>query len=100
MFLKAPTQSLIQSQPGQYALSMKDGDAVRHYRIEAAGEGKYHLQGVCGVVHKASSIAHAPFQSSSPDFSALQELVAFHKNKRAGLTTTLKDPCPKEVQAK
>ena len=25
---------------------MKDGDAVRHYRIEAAGEGKFHLQGV------------------------------------------------------
>ena len=39
-------------------------------------------------------------QSSSPDFSSLQELVAFHKNKRAGLTTTLKDPCPKEFQAK
>ena len=44
-------------------------------------------------------LAHSQ-QSSSPDFSSLQELVTFHKQKRAGLTSTLKDPCPKEVQAK
>jgi len=68
-----------ESQPGQYALTMKDGDAARHYRIETVHDGKFHLQG-----------------SSSPDFASLQELVTFHKQKRAGLSTTLKDPCPKE----
>lgn len=96
---------------------MKDGESTRHYRIEAVGESKFHLQGVCEMNHldfeeekslalqnvsrfAAPQAQNSSFQSSSPDFSSLQELVTFHKLKRAGLTTTLKDPCPKDVQAK
>jgi len=41
--------------------------------------GKYRLQG-----------------SPSPAFGTLAELVDFHKKKKAGLTTTLKEPCPAE----
>eukprot|EP00042_Codosiga_hollandica_P050868 m.616871 g.616871 ORF g.616871 m.616871 type:complete len:629 (-) comp58172_c0_seq7:292-2178(-) len=72
-----------ESQPGQYSLSMKDGESVRHYRIITDAAGHFQLQG-----------------SSSPMFRALRELVEFHKDKKAGLTTVLKDVCPKEQQAR
>ena len=39
--------STFQSQPGQYSLSMKDGESVRHYRIQTETDGKFRLQGVC-----------------------------------------------------
>merc|ERR1719506_2885531 len=61
-----------ESMPGQFSLSMRDGDAVRHFRVQGLPENKFRLQG-----------------SPSPAFSSLQELVAFHKKKKAGLTTTL-----------
>ena len=35
-----------QSQPGQYSLSMKDGESTRHYRIQTETDGKFRLQGV------------------------------------------------------
>eukprot|EP00038_Savillea_parva_P008404 m.176720 g.176720 ORF g.176720 m.176720 type:complete len:669 (+) comp14224_c0_seq1:86-2092(+) len=68
-----------ESAPGQYSLSMRDGDSVRHFRVQTLDDGKYRLQG-----------------SPSPPFSTLSELVEFHKRKKAGLTTTLKEPCPAE----
>ncbi len=34
-------------------------------------------------------------QSSSQPFENLTDLVAYHKIKKSGLTTTLKEPCPK-----
>jgi fyn-related kinase len=68
-----------ESEPGAYSLSMRDGDSVRHFRVQTLPDGAYRLQG-----------------SPSPPFSCLPELVSFHKQKKAGLTTTLKDPCPKE----
>ncbi len=36
----------MQSQPGQYSLSMKDGESVRHYRIITDKDGGFQLQGV------------------------------------------------------
>jgi len=60
-------------------LSMRDGDSVRHFRVQTLPDGAYRLQG-----------------SPSPPFSCLPELVAFHKKKKAGLTTTLKEACPQE----
>lgn len=71
-----------ESSPGQYSLSMRDGDSVRHFRVQSLPENKYRLHG-----------------SPSPAFCNLAELVAFHKKKKAGLTTTLKDPCPKPQAA-
>eukprot|EP00035_Acanthoeca_spectabilis_P021685 m.439610 g.439610 ORF g.439610 m.439610 type:complete len:672 (-) comp18403_c0_seq1:923-2938(-) len=68
-----------ESAPGQYSLSMRDGDSVRHFRVQTLDGGKYRLQG-----------------SPSPPFTTLGELVEFHKRKKAGLTTTLKEPCPAE----
>jgi len=68
-----------ESSPGQYSLSMRDGDSVRHFRVQSLDEGKFRLQG-----------------SPSPAFSSLPELVEFHKRKKAGLTTTLKEACPQE----
>ena len=47
--------------------------------MQTLADNKYRLQG-----------------SPSPAFSTLPELVAFHKKKKAGLTTTLKEPCPQE----
>ena len=41
-----------------------------------------------------------PAQSPSPPHDDLRTLVKYHKRKRAGLTTTLKDPCPREQPAK
>eukprot|EP00041_Stephanoeca_diplocostata_P026008 m.693426 g.693426 ORF g.693426 m.693426 type:complete len:430 (-) comp22872_c1_seq1:157-1446(-) len=68
-----------ESAPGQYSLSMRDGASVRHFRVQSLEDNKYRLQG-----------------SPSPAFTSLPELVDFHKRKKAGLTTTLKDPCPQE----
>eukprot|EP00729_Bicosta_minor_P009566 gene9566-16737_t len=68
-----------ESQAGSYSLSMRDGDSVRHFRVQTLPDGAYRLQG-----------------SPSPPFSCLPELVLFHKKKKAGLTTTLKEACPQE----
>jgi len=68
-----------ESSPGSYSLSMRDGDSVRHFRVQSLEDDAYRLQG-----------------SPSPPFYSLPELVAFHRKKKAGLTTTLKDACPKE----
>eukprot|EP00053_Salpingoeca_punica_P017248 m.165541 g.165541 ORF g.165541 m.165541 type:complete len:630 (+) comp17160_c0_seq3:480-2369(+) len=67
---------------GQYSLSMKDGDSIRHFRV-VSQDGGYKLQG-----------------SPSAAFPTLQDMVKHHMQKRSGLTTTLREPCPKEQRAK
>jgi fyn-related kinase len=49
-----------ESAPGQYSLSMRDGDSVRHFRVQTLDDGKYRLQG-----------------SPSPPFVTLSELVCY-----------------------
>eukprot|EP00049_Salpingoeca_infusionum_P023496 m.12484 g.12484 ORF g.12484 m.12484 type:complete len:600 (+) comp5829_c0_seq1:319-2118(+) len=71
-----------ESTPGTYSLSMKDGDAVRHFRVQVVHGGKLRLQG-----------------SPSQPHDDLRALVAHHTQKRAGLTTTLKEPCPRDQPA-
>jgi hypothetical protein len=60
---------------------MRDGDSVRHFRVQSLAEGSYRLQG-----------------SPSPPFTCLPDLVAYHRRKKAGLTTTLKEACPQEYK--
>nr|BAG55494.1 protein tyrosine kinase [Monosiga ovata] len=68
-----------ESSPGQYSLSLRDGDTVRHYRVENYEGGLYKLQG-----------------SPTQKFASLPELIAFHGQRKAGLATALREPCPKE----
>eukprot|EP00730_Choanoeca_flexa_P018062 TRINITY_DN8761_c0_g1_i2.p1 TRINITY_DN8761_c0_g1~~TRINITY_DN8761_c0_g1_i2.p1 ORF type:complete len:617 (+),score=178.57 TRINITY_DN8761_c0_g1_i2:180-2030(+) len=72
-----------ESSPGTYSLSMKDGDNVRHFRVKQVDGNKLKLQG-----------------SPSRPHDDLPSLVAYHKRKKGGLTTTLKDPCPREQPAR
>lgn len=72
-----------ESAPGTYSLSMKDGDAVRHFRIKNLKGNKMRIQG-----------------SPSPPHDGLRELVAFHTKSRCGLSTRLKYPCPREQPAR
>lgn len=90
---------------------MKDGDSVRHFRVMEVGGGKLRLQGVrrgaeqlrrkCVLLLTPSStVPLCAAQSPSPPHDSLQALIKYHMKKRAGLTTTLKDPCPREQPAK
>ena len=39
-----------ESMPGQYSLSVRDGDSVKHYRIRKVDTGQYNIQCVCVCV--------------------------------------------------
>lgn len=68
-----------ESARGQYSLSLRDGDTVRHYRVQDCEGGTIKLWG-----------------SPTSPFKSLVELVAHHSQRKAGLATTLREPCPKE----
>lgn len=72
-----------ESAPGTYSLSMKDGDSVRHFRIMNDPPGTFKLQG-----------------SPCDPHNSLHELIEYHKHKRGGLTTVLRDACPRAEQAR
>ncbi|EGD72947.1 TK/SFK-SRC protein kinase [Salpingoeca rosetta] len=72
-----------ESAPGTYSLSMKDGDAVRHFRIKVVDGKKLRIQG-----------------SPSAPHDDLRSLVKFHQKSRCGLSTRLKTPCPREQPAR
>lgn len=68
-----------ESTKGQLSLSMRDGDTIRHYRVQDFENGTFKLWG-----------SPADPQPSIPD------LITFHCKRKAGLTTILRDPCPRE----
>jgi len=60
-----------------YALSIRDGDLVRHYRIKSTDNGKHFIQ-------------------RNQVFSTLNELVEYYSNTNDGNIIPLKVPCIKE----
>lgn len=59
-----------------YSLSVRDNDAVKHYRIRMSEEGKYYIT------------KRAPFET-------LSELVEYYSTKADGLSVKLMRPCDK-----
>ncbi|EDR48627.1 uncharacterized protein MONBRDRAFT_44220 [Monosiga brevicollis MX1] len=63
-----------ESKPGQYALSIRTGDIVKHYSIRTLDEGGYYI-------------------TSRVTFRTLQELVSHYRESADGLTCKLREPC-------
>ena len=59
-----------------FALSLKDGDVVKHYRIKTTDSGNY-------------------FIARRQEFGTLQDLIAYYSDNSDGLVTTLKKPALK-----
>ena len=59
-----------------YALSIRDGDLVRHYRIKATDLGRY-------------------FIARKSEFSTLSEMVDYYTQASDGLMVNLREPCVK-----
>lgn len=64
-----------ESKPGDFSLSLRDGEIVKHYRIRALDNGGYY------IAHRAK-------------FGTLSELVEHYKANADGLVIKLKKPCP------
>ena len=60
--------------PGDYSLSIRDTERVRHYRIKKLEDGSF-------------------FVTRRVTFETLQDLVAYYSQQADGLCTTLKQPC-------
>lgn len=59
-----------------YALSIRDGDIVRHYRIKATDSGRF-------------------FIARKSEFSTLSEMVDYYTQASDGLMVNLREPCVK-----
>lgn len=68
-----------ESQPGNYSLSMREMDSVKHYRIRSMDNGGF-------------------FIASRAVFNTLAELVEHYKVEADGLCTTLTQACPHTEQ--
>lgn len=68
-----------ESKPGDYSLSLRDGDNVKHYRIRSLDDGGYF------IAHRAR-------------FASLVELVEHYRKDADGLVTKLNKPCPRNVE--
>ena len=66
----------IESSPDTYALSLRDTNTIRHYKIERLDSGGY-------------------FITRNHDFESLQSLVAFYLREPEGLCCGLVAPCRK-----
>ena len=64
------------SKPGQYSLSLHDGENVKHYRIHQLDKGNYYL-------------------NRQAVFKSIMELVDHHSKTPDGLSTALSIPCPR-----
>lgn len=62
--------------PGQYSLSVRDGESVKHYKIRTMDDGRYYV-------------------ARRQAFSTLNDLVAHYKRDSDGLCCLLTGPCPK-----
>ena len=63
-----------------FALSIRDGDLVRHYRIKATDSGRY-------------------FIARKSEFSTLSEMVDYYTQASDGLMVNLREPCVKVSEA-
>eukprot|EP00045_Choanoeca_perplexa_P006657 m.57320 g.57320 ORF g.57320 m.57320 type:complete len:503 (+) comp13722_c0_seq1:274-1782(+) len=63
-----------ESKPGQYALSIRTGDIVKHYSIRTLDAGGYYI-------------------TSRVTFQSLRELVEHYRRDADGLTCMLREPC-------
>ena len=59
-----------------FALSIRDGDLVKHYKIKTTDSGMF-------------------FIARRLEFDTLQDLVAHYTQQSDGLVTTLSEPCKK-----
>ena len=66
-----------ESAPGNFSLSVRDGDSVKHYRIRKLDSGGY-------------------FITSRAPFSSLHELVQHYSRDADGLVCALNTPCPND----
>ncbi|XP_004345109.1 protein tyrosine kinase src [Capsaspora owczarzaki ATCC 30864] len=64
-----------ESKPGDYSLSVNDGEQVKHYRIRILDNGGYFITG-------------------RSTFATLDELVEHYRRESDGLCVKLTDPCP------
>ncbi|XP_048582893.1 tyrosine-protein kinase SRK2-like [Nematostella vectensis] len=64
-----------ESKPGDYSLSLRDGDNVKHYRIRCLDNGGFY------IAHRAQ-------------FATLIDLVEHYNKDCDGLVSRLKKPCP------
>ena len=67
-----------ESAPGNFSLSVRDGDSVKHYRIRKLDTGGY-------------------FITSRAPFSSLHELVQHYSKDADGLVCALSVACPNET---
>ena len=63
-----------ESKPGDYSLSIQDGDNVKHYRIRKLDEGGF-------------------FITRRAVFNTLKDLVQYYQNESDGLCVNLRQPC-------
>lgn len=68
-----------ESQPGNYSLSIREADSVKHYRIRSMDSGEYYI-------------------ASRAVFSNLKELVEHYSKNSDGLCSNLTKICPKNDQ--
>ena len=66
-----------ESAPGNFSLSVRDGDSVKHYRIRKLDTGGY-------------------FITSRAPFTSLHELVEHYRRDADGLVCSLSVPCPND----
>lgn len=66
-----------ESAPGNFSLSVRDGDSVKHYRIRKLDTGGY-------------------FITSRAPFTSLHELVEHYRRDADGLVCSLSMPCPND----
>lgn len=64
-----------ESKPGDYSLSLRDGEIVKHYRIRSMDSGGFY------IAHRAK-------------FATLSELVEHYQENSDGLVIKLDKPCP------
>lgn len=67
-----------ESKPGDYSLSLRDGEIVKHYRIRSLDTGGYY------IAHRAK-------------FATLSELVEHYQETADGLVIRLNKPDRKSV---
>eukprot|EP00124_Ichthyophonus_hoferi_P002798 Ihof_evm1s208 gene=Ihof_evmTU1s208 len=68
-----------ESKPGEYSLSVRDANMVKHYRIKANAEGRYHI-------------------TRQVVFNSINDLCEHYQCSSDGLCYRLTYPCPKRAQ--
>lgn len=68
-----------ENSPGQYSLSVRHGEEVKHYKIKTMDDGRYYV-------------------ARRQSFKELNELVKHYKSDSDGLCCLLTEACPKTVK--